>query len=119
MKSVSERPHRHCIQLLAVCTQAAPLRMVLEYAPFGDLKTYLQLQVMRPEQLPGPPLTLHHRTAIVLGITAGMKFVAALDIVHCDLAARNVLLDRDMVAKVSDFGLSKCLHGAEACIWCL
>ena len=47
---------------------------------------------------------------ITLKISKGMDFLAQRNIYHGDLAARNVLLTEELVAKVSDFGLSRRLY---------
>ncbi|KAL5577026.1 hypothetical protein UlMin_018725 [Ulmus minor] len=52
------------------------------------------------------------RVKICVGIAKGLAFLhegSALKIVHRDIKATNVLLDRDLNAKISDFGLAK-LH---------
>jgi len=38
-----------------------------------------------------------------------MAYLAMERILHCDLAARNVLLNSHLQAKISDFGLAKIL----------
>jgi serine/threonine protein kinase len=38
-----------------------------------------------------------------------MAYLAMERILHCDLAARNVLLNSHLTAKISDFGLAKIL----------
>ncbi len=46
-------------------------------------------------------------------IARGMKFLSSNGILHIDLAARNVLLTHNLVAKVADLGLSRNLYGRE------
>ena len=42
-------------------------------------------------------------------ICNGMAYLEHRNFVHRDLAARNVLVDRNGMAKISDFGLTKAL----------
>lgn len=55
------------------------------------------------------------RKKICLGIARGLAYLheeSSLKIVHRDIKTSNVLLDKDMNAKISDFGLAK-LHEDE------
>ena len=50
------------------------------------------------------------RKKICIGIARGLAFLheeSRLKIVHRDIKATNVLLDRDLNPKISDFGLAK------------
>lgn len=50
------------------------------------------------------------RSAICIGIAKGLAYLheeIASPIVHRDIKASNILLDKDLSAKISDFGLAK------------
>ena len=50
------------------------------------------------------------RQRICVGIAKGLAFLheeSALKIVHRDIKTNNILLDRDLNPKISDFGLAK------------
>ena len=50
------------------------------------------------------------RRKICLGIARGLAYLheeSAIRIVHRDIKASNILLDKDLDAKISDFGLAK------------
>lgn len=50
------------------------------------------------------------RTKICIGIARGLAFLhedIQPHVVHRDIKASNVLLDKDLTAKISDFGLAK------------
>ena len=56
------------------------------------------------------------RRKICLGIARGLAYLheeSRLKIVHRDIKATNVLLDKDLNAKISDFGLAKLDEGEQ------
>ncbi|XP_014286133.1 serine/threonine-protein kinase Nek8 isoform X2 [Halyomorpha halys] len=78
------------------------LYIVMEYAPGGDLSEYiLKLQPHPPEK---------KIIALLAQLVAGVAYIHEKGIVHRDICAKNVLIGRGEVLKLSDFGMSKRLE---------
>ncbi|VAI54920.1 unnamed protein product [Triticum turgidum subsp. durum] len=76
-----------------------------EYLPRGSLDKYLFDES-------SIHIDWNTRFKIIKGVCDGLHFLHACNIIHMDLKPESVLLDVDMVAKISDFALSR-LFGQE------
>ncbi|XP_059458514.1 probable LRR receptor-like serine/threonine-protein kinase At3g47570 [Corylus avellana] len=64
----------------------------------------------RDNESPPKYLNLIQRLNIVIDVASALHYVhdhCEIPIIHCDLKPSNVLLEDDMIAKVSDFGLAR------------
>ena len=97
--------HDNVVSLVGVCTLADPALLVVEYADLGDLKGYLRNK--RATATKGAQLDSTDMLRFCVQIANGMAYLASLKIVHRDLATRNVLVCKDELLKISDFGLAR------------
>ncbi|VDD82785.1 unnamed protein product [Mesocestoides corti] len=104
-------PHPHVIQLYGVCTQNGRLQVLVELAPYGNLRDFLMDRRPRRDQKsanqPFSHLSARHLVSFGLQVAKGMDYLARQNIIHRDLAARNILIGCRFVAKIADFGLTR------------
>ncbi|CAF0843264.1 unnamed protein product [Brachionus calyciflorus] len=97
--------HNYVIDFLGVHTHLDTMYLVFEYAEKGDLKKLLDL--CRKSNKRDVLLNGLYKLRIAYEIASGMEYISSLEIVHKDLAARNILLDSDYSCKIADFGCCK------------
>ncbi|XP_048131374.1 probable LRR receptor-like serine/threonine-protein kinase At1g53430 [Rhodamnia argentea] len=102
---ISALQHPNLVKLYGCCIEGNQLLLIYEYLENNSLARAL---FGRDEQQ--IELDWTTRKKICLGIARGLAYLheeSRLKIVHRDIKATNVLLDKELNAKISDFGLAK------------
>ncbi|XP_050279374.1 probable LRR receptor-like serine/threonine-protein kinase At1g56140 isoform X3 [Quercus robur] len=101
--TLSAIQHRNLVKLHGCCIEGDKRLLVYEYLENGSLDQALFRQKSLNHNL-------STRYNICLGIARGLAYLheeSRLRIIHRDVKASNILLDTDLVPKISDFGLAK------------
>ncbi|GLT52539.1 hypothetical protein SLA2020_258740 [Shorea laevis] len=102
---ISGLQHPNLVRLYGCCVEKNQLLLVYEYMENNSLARALFGPEEGQLKLDWPT-----RQKICAGIAKGLAFLheeSTLKIVHRDIKTTNVLLDRDLNPKISDFGLAK------------
>ncbi|XP_006492203.2 probable LRR receptor-like serine/threonine-protein kinase At3g47570 isoform X2 [Citrus sinensis] len=113
-KALRNIRHRNLIKIITICSsrdsQGVDFKaIVYEYMQNGSLEEWLH---QSNDQLEVYDLSLTQRLNIAIDVACAIEYLhyyCEPSIVHGDLKPSNVLLDQDVVAHVSDFGLAKFL----------
>ena len=111
-------PHPNLVSMVASCTSEfkdhGKLWLLLEFCQHGDLKDFVKEN--KTQILSGSDGDVINNRCLIkwaYDVANGMQYLAENQIMHGDLAARNILMDENPleggcpIAKVADFGLSK------------
>ncbi|KAM2089767.1 hypothetical protein ACFX1T_033668 [Malus domestica] len=97
--------HVNVVQLIGFCSERSKRALVYDFMPNGSLEKYIFL-----EKEKGVVLGWDRMHEIALGVAGAIKYLhegCDIQILHFDIKPHNILLDENLNAKISDFGLAR------------
>ncbi|XP_033981980.1 tyrosine-protein kinase transmembrane receptor ROR2 [Trematomus bernacchii] len=112
--------HQNVVCLLGVVTKEQPMNMVFTYSGLGDLHEYLVVRSPNSDvgssdddRTVKSTLEQADFLHIITQVAAGMEYLSSQQIVHKDLAARNILVFDKLSVKILDLGLIRDVYSAD------
>ncbi|XP_073144702.1 serine/threonine-protein kinase BRI1-like 2 [Henckelia pumila] len=113
METLGKIKHKNLVPLLGYCKIGEERLLVYEFMEYGSLEEMLH---GRPRNGQKRILTWDERKKIGRGAAKGLCFLhhnCIPHIIHRDMKSSNVLLDREMDARVSDFGMARLISALD------
>ncbi|XP_055971906.1 tyrosine-protein kinase STYK1 [Sorex fumeus] len=104
--------HSNLVQLEGCCTERLPLYMVLEDVVHGDLLSFLWTCRRDVMTMEGLLYDLTEKQVYHIGkqVLLALEFLQDKHLFHGDVAARNILIQSDLTAKLCGLGLAYEVH---------
>ncbi|CAL9001180.1 unnamed protein product [Prunus brigantina] len=111
METIGKIKHRNLVPLLGYCKVGEERLLVYEYMKYGSLD-----DVLHEPKKAGIKLNWAARRKIAIGSARGLAFLhhnCIPHIIHRDMKSSNVLLDENLEARVSDFGMARLMSAMD------
>lgn len=111
METIGKIKHRNLVPLLGYCKIGDERLLVYEYMKHGSLDV-----VLHDKAKAGVKLDWAARKKIAIGSARGLAFLhhsCIPHIIHRDMKSSNVLLDSNLDARVSDFGMARLMNALD------
>ena len=97
--------HPNIVQMLGIYypTPQAKLPLLVMEMMQSSLKGFLEKHKLGK-------VPLHFKLSILVDIAQGLEFLHGQDIIHRDLSSNNVLLTKNLLAKIADLGVAKVIQ---------
>ncbi|XP_057777676.1 serine/threonine-protein kinase BRI1-like 2 [Salvia miltiorrhiza] len=111
METLGKIKHKNLVPLLGYCKIGEERLLVYEFMAYGSLE-----EMLHGKARGGRVLRWGERKKIARGAGKGLCFLhhnCIPHIIHRDMKSSNVLLDNDMEARVSDFGMARLISALD------
>ncbi|KAF8377205.1 hypothetical protein HHK36_030578 [Tetracentron sinense] len=110
METIGKIKHRNLVPLLGYCKVGEERLLVYEYMRFGSLE-----DILHDRRKAGVKLNWAARRKIAIGAARGLTFLhnCSPHIIHRDMKSSNVLVDNNLEARVSDFGMARLMSAMD------
>uniref|UniRef100_A0A3P9I6Z0 Receptor tyrosine kinase-like orphan receptor 2 n=1 Tax=Oryzias latipes TaxID=8090 RepID=A0A3P9I6Z0_ORYLA len=112
--------HQNIVSLIGVVTKEQPMSMIFTYSSLGDLHEYLVMHSPNSDigssdddRTTKSTVEQADFLSIITQIAAGMEYLSSHQVVHKDLAARNILVFDKLNIKILDLGLLRDVYSAD------